>query len=382
MQWCRVAPAPVPSALSGPWGELAERIDRALRREREAAEVEARRRQQFLDAIDASPNGVLVLGAEHDIQWSNAVAAAHLGLEPSRDAGQRLTHLVRSPAVVAYLKQRDFGRPAALTAPDGRTLLALQARAFGDGMTLVITQDITERERTDAMRRDFVANVSHELRSPLTVLAGSLETLQSLPLSVQERARVLEMMQQQTDRMQDLVRDLLTLAQIEGSPRPPSDHWLAMESVWRQLRGDAQAIDQGRHRLQFDEGPPAEIGGAEAELLSAFWNLLANALRHTPAGRQVQIAWRLRPDGSGEYRVSDDGPGIAREHLARLTERFYRVDPSRSRETGGTGLGLAIVKHVVQRHGGELEIESVVGTGSTFRIVLPSHRVRQRVPVA
>jgi two-component system phosphate regulon sensor histidine kinase PhoR len=319
---------------------------------------------------------VLILGAEGEIRWCNAVAAAHLGLDPARDTGQRLTHLVRVPAAVAYLKQKDPPHAATVPAPDGRTQLSMQVRPAGDGMSLLITQDVTERERHDAMRRDFVANVSHEMRSPLTVLSGFVETLQTLPLSEAERARVLALMAQQTTRMQLLVTDLLTLAQIEGAPRPPLDRWVPTARLLRQMQADAQSLDQGRHPLVVDAGPACELGGNETELFSACWNLLSNALRYTPAGRAVRVAWRLRPDGRGVFEVDDDGPGIAREHLPRLTERFYRVDPSRARETGGTGLGLAIVKHVVQRHGGELEIDSEPGRGSCFRILLPAHRVR------
>jgi two-component system phosphate regulon sensor histidine kinase PhoR len=382
MQWCRVAAESAPPPLPEPWAELADRISRALRGQQASTLEAAQRLQGFLDAIDASPNGVLMLDVEGTIRWANAMAAEHLGLVRELDAGQRLTHLVRSPAIVAYLKQRDFSGPASLAAPDGRTQLALQARAFGDGMTLLITQDITERERADTMRRDFVANVSHELRSPLTVLAGFLEAQHTLPLSAPERERALVLMRQQTDRMQALVRDLLALAQIEGAPRPPNDRWMPLETLWLQLQGDAHALDQGRHGLVFEDCAGVQVDGAEAELYSAFWNLLANALRHTPAGRDIRVSWRQRRDGSGEFGVTDNGPGIAREHLPRLTQRFYRVDPSRSRETGGTGLGLAIVKHVAQRHGGEIEVESTLGVGSCFRVVLPPHRVRTQAVAA
>ncbi|MCP5286702.1 MAG: phosphate regulon sensor histidine kinase PhoR [Burkholderiaceae bacterium] len=378
--WSREPAGPPPAGLTGAWDELAARLERALRLERDQTLLEARRRLQFVTAIDASPNGVLLLAPEGEIRWFNAMAAAHLGLDPARDSGQRLTHLVRVPAVVAYLKQPD-PRPAAIVpAPDGRTQLQLQARPTGDGQTLLITQDVTERERADAMRRDFVANVSHEMRSPLTVVGGFLETLQTLPLQARERDHVLQLMQQQTTRMQALVTDLLTLAQIEGAPRPALDRWLPVAQWLQQMRSDAEALDQGRHRLTFGDGGDAELGGHPTELYSAAWNLVGNALRHTPEGCAVRVQWRVRDDGRGELSVADDGPGIAREHLPRLTERFYRVDPSRSRETGGTGLGLAIVKHVVQRHGGELEVDSEPGRGTCFRILLPAHRVR--VPLA
>ena len=209
-------------------------------------------------------------------------------------------------------------------------------------MKLVLSQDITERERNDAMRRDFVANVSHEIRTPLTVLSGFLETLSNLPLTEVERRRVLELMSQQTTRMQTLVGDLLTLAQLEGSPRPAADRWVAVQTICsRRSRPTREALSAGRHALALrDAGDGAEIAGAETELLSAMANLVNNAVRYTPDGRQRSTSrWRVRADGAGELAVRDTGLGIAREHLPRLTERFYRVDGSRSRETGGTGLG-------------------------------------------
>jgi two-component system phosphate regulon sensor histidine kinase PhoR len=253
-------------------------------------------------------------------------------------------------------------------------------RAYGDQQKLVITQDVTERLRAEAMRRDFVANVSHEIRTPLTVLAGFVETMASLPLSTAERARVITLMQQQTDRMQVLVADLLQLAQLEGSPRPPADRWTALAPLLQRAASDARTLSAGRHQVEVEVSDGTELAGLEAELLSAVANLATNAVRYTPEGGQIHIDWHLRPDGQGEIEVRDTGIGVGREHLPRLTERFYRVDGSRSRDTGGTGLGLSIVKHVVQRHGGSLEIDSEPGKGSRFRLLLPAGRIRQVVP--
>jgi two-component system, OmpR family, phosphate regulon sensor histidine kinase PhoR len=232
------------------------------------------------------------------------------------------------------------------------------------------------------MRRDFVANVSHEIRTPLTVLAGFVETMAQLPLTEVERRRVLGLMEQQANRMQTLVGDLLTLAQLEGSPRPAGDRWLPLAGLFRRALADAVALSAGRHRIEAGseaEGlDSVEVAGSENELFSAVSNLLTNAVRYTPEGGLVQLHWRWREDGAGEIEVRDSGIGIAREHLPRLTERFYRVDGSRSRDTGGTGLGLSIVKHVVQRHGGEIDISSEPGKGSSFRLVFPALRLRLR----
>jgi two-component system phosphate regulon sensor histidine kinase PhoR len=274
------------------------------------------------------------------------------------------------------LQSRAFEHPVQIPQPGGHGLLSVSVRAYGDRQCLMLTQDITERERADAMRRDFVANVSHEIRTPLTVVAGFVETLANLPLSETERTRVLTLMTQQTQRMQSLVGDLLTLARLEGSPRPPADAWLPLARLGAAVELDARGLSVGRHVLSFDWGDGVELAGSESELLSAITNLVSNAVRYTPESGRIGVAWRRRADGAGEIAVRDTGPGIAAEHLPRLTERFYRVDGSRSRDTGGTGLGLAIVKHVAQRHAGELLIESTPGSGSCFTLVLPAARVR------
>lgn len=376
--WLRGPMVDQPPSLTGLWAETAYRVERGLREREAQTEQERIRLQDFLLAIEASPNGVLLLDANEQIEWLNPTAALHLGLDRSRDRRQRITNLVRAPAFVGYLQRGQFGEAVVMSSPDGRGTLMLLARRYGQGMKLVLTQDITERERADAMRREFVANVSHEIRTPLTVVAGFLETMTDLPLSETERRRVLEMMTQQTERMQSLVADLLTLARLEGSPRPPVDRWLSVTDLLVRVGADAEMVSSGRHSLQIAQAGEAELAGVESELLSAIGNLAHNAIRYTPTGGRVTVDWRWRSDGGAEVVVIDTGPGIAREHLPRLTERFYRVDGSRSRETGGTGLGLSIVKHVVQRHGGDIAIDSEPGKGSVFRLLFPPQRVRRR----
>ncbi|HSI58555.1 MAG TPA: phosphate regulon sensor histidine kinase PhoR [Ideonella sp.] len=362
--------------LSGFWGEMGVRVERALRMRERAAAHERDRLTQFLAAIEASPNGVLLLDANEQIEWCSRVAADHLGLDPVRDLRQRITNLVRSPAFVAQLQSRSYDQPVQIPQAHGRGLLSATLRPYGDGQWLLLTQDVTERVRSESMRRDFVANVSHEIRTPLTVLAGFVETMASLPLSEVERQRVLNLMGQQTKRMQMLVGDLLTLAKLEGSPRPAVDHWLPLQRLGQAVETDARTLSARRHTLSFDWGEDVQLAGNEAELLSAVTNLVNNAVRYTPEGGQVSASFRRRADGAADIVVRDTGPGVAPEHLPRLTERFYRVDGSRSRDTGGTGLGLSIVKHVAQRHGGELLIESELGRGSCFTLVLPAARVK------
>jgi len=377
MRWLR-------GSLEGPaprdrrfWGEVGYRVERVLRLRDKVLEQERQRLAQFLQAIEASPNGVVLLDARDQIEWCNSVAADHLGIDPVRDRQQPVTNLVRTPAFVTHMQAQQFGEPV-LISPRGSSTLSLLVRPYGEGAKLLLTQDITERMRNEAMRRDFVANVSHEIRTPLTVLAGFVDTMANLPLTEVERKRVLSVMRQQTERMQTLVGDLLTLAQLEGSPRPPADRWVRVDELMQRAVADASSLSAGRHAIGEAQVPEAlAIAGSDSELYSALANLLTNAVRYTPDGGEIDAHARLRADGSLEIEVRDSGIGIAKEHLPRLTERFYRVDGSRSRETGGTGLGLSIVKHVVQRHGGELQVQSEPGKGSCFRLVFPATRVRR-----
>ena len=366
----------------GLWGEMGYRVERLLRQRDVVIRNERLRLEEFLSAIEASPNGVMLIDGDDQIVWCSRVSAQHFGLDPQRDLYQRVTNLIRHPAFVEAFQERSEGSGEALVLPlaPGRVLSVL-VRLYGKGQCLVLSQDITERQRIEAMRRDFVANVSHEIRTPLTVLVGLVDTLSSLPLDEIEQQRLLGLMGQQAQRMQSLVTDFLTLAQLEGSPRPSVDRWSRLPYLLDQVEIEARSLSAGRHRLQFPPEHEADFGrtevaGQPTELLSALTNLVSNAVRYTPEGGTVSVSWARMTDGRGVFAVTDSGIGIAREHLPRLTERFYRVDGSRSRETGGTGLGLSIVKHVVQRHDGELLIESEPGRGSTFRLVLPPARLR------
>jgi len=375
MAWLRGSQAAGAPRDTGFWGELGYRMERALRSREQELQRERQRMAQFLSAIEASPNGVMLLDAADRIDWCNSTAADHLGIDPLRDVGQPLTNLIRVPAFVAHLQARKADEPLTFEIPARRGALAVWVRPYGDGQVLLITQDVTERLRTDEMRRDFVANASHEIRTPLTVLAGFVDTMNQLDLTPPERRRVLTLMKEQTDRMRVLLEDLLTLAQLEGGARPPVDHWVDVAALLRRVHADAQSLSAGRHELVF-EGAAGAVAGNEAELYGALLNLVSNAVRYTPEGGRITVSWQRRAQGAGVFEVRDTGIGIAREHLPRLGERFYRVDDGRSRSSGGTGLGLAIAKHTALRHGGELAVDSEPGKGSTFRLVLPASRVR------
>jgi two-component system phosphate regulon sensor histidine kinase PhoR len=260
-----------------------------------------------------------------------------------------------------------------------QTVLSVQAFPYGENRKLVLTADITELERTDAMRRDFVANVSHELKTPLTVLSGFLETMRDLPLDQADRERYLELMDQQASRMRNIVDDLLVLAKLEGNVKPPSDQAIDMRAVIAHIREDAATLSSGRHRIAFNADEGLTVTGVETEVLSALGNLVTNAIRYTPDGGSIDVTWK-QIGKEAVFSVTDTGFGIPAADIPRLTERFYRVDRSRSRDTGGTGLGLAIVKHVLQRHDATLDIKSEEGRGSTFSVRFPVQRTTRRQP--
>ena len=374
----------LPPRLPGLWGEAAERIRRLSRRQDQLLQDSQARLDEFLAAMQASPSGVVLLDAQDRIEWCNQMATQHFGVDARRDVLQHIANLVRAPGFKSYLAANDFSRdvviPGRASVPGRPVNLSVHAHSYGKDRKLLLSRDITAVELAEAMQRDFVANVSHEIRTPLTVLSGFIETLQTLPLADAERERYLALMAQQSQRMETLVNDLLTLSRLEGSPHPGGNDWANTSVLFAQSEQEAQALSAllapHGHDIKFDVDAGFEIAGVQAELYSAMSNLVTNAVRYTPDGGKVHVSWKILADGRGEFTVKDSGPGIAAEHLPRLTERFYRVDRSRSRETGGTGLGLAIVKHVAQRHGAELHIESQLGQGSRFSITFPSARMR------
>ncbi|MEO8542690.1 MAG: phosphate regulon sensor histidine kinase PhoR [Betaproteobacteria bacterium] len=383
-RWLRTGDAKSPPQIAGYWGEITDRVRRQLRdRDRLLRDSDARL-QEFLSAIQASPNGVVLLDTEGRIEWCNQTAADHFGFDVRRDVLQLIGNLVRDPAFAEYQAAGDYSHDVVMPGPASSSSrpvrLSVHLHPYGEGRALMMSRDVTALEQADAMRRDFVANVSHEIRTPLTVLGGFVETMQNLPLDASERHRYLALMAQQAERMQSLVRDLLTLSRLEGSPPPRLDEWIDVRDLIGQCEQEGRELSmlmsEMGHELSVEIACDSEIAGSPLELHSAMVNLANNAIRYTPNGGKVVLRWRVLADGNGEFSVTDTGPGIASEHLPRLTERFYRVDRSRSRETGGTGLGLAIVKHVAQRHAGQLTIESWPGRGSCFAITLPANRVR------
>jgi two-component system phosphate regulon sensor histidine kinase PhoR len=368
---------PVPEGR-GAWGLALSALYRRVRTRTLRHRDLATTIERFRSAVEALPDGMAVLDNANHIKWANVRAQAHLGLDLARDTGQPLQNFVRQPEVVRYLEAGDF--TDGVVVPSLReigTTLSIQVVPFGDEERLLISRNITQLEAVARMRRDFIANVSHELKTPLTVVSGFLETLQDLELEPRQRARYVQLMAEQAKSMQRLVDDLLALSALESDQNALAEAEIDVVPLLLEVSADAKALSGGRHVVALDIAEPAVVIGSRDELASAFGNLVSNAVRYTPDGGTITVGWRVDEDGRGAFSVADTGIGIAPEHVPRLTERFYRVDRSRSRATGGTGLGLAIVKHVLLRHQAELDVMSDLGRGSTFSVVLPAHRVRR-----
>lgn len=361
---------------SGLWEDAFSKLNKLMRNLRKEREKHAAALLQMEQATGALPDGVVILDASDRIEWCNLLAVQHFGLDTERDMGQQITYLARQPEFVQYLATRNFSEPLILrnSRQDG-IVLSIKLISYGKDKRLLISSDITQLERIETMRRDFVANVSHELRTPLTVVNGFVETMHDMPHLENDMARrALNLMGDQTVRMESLVNDLLTLSRLENDQNPVREETVDVSALLHEIFKEGQLLSNGKHQLHLDVASEAKLSGSRDELRSAFTNLLTNAIRYTPEAGEITLRWADK-DGCLAYCVRDSGIGIAPQHIPRLTERFYRVDRSRSRETGGTGLGLAIVKHIAMRHQAKLEVVSEEGKGSTFSIVFPSKRV-------
>jgi two-component system phosphate regulon sensor histidine kinase PhoR len=388
LQWLKRFDGDERPSNVGVYSAIVDRVVRIYREQRSINAQSAQRLNDFLAAIQASPNGVLLLDSDSRIEWCNQTAAQQLGIDMSKDALQHIGNLVRDPLFSHFIKQQatlsDVVIQSRDSSPQAPKSISVQLFPYGEGRRLLLSRDITQIEQAEVMRRDFVANVSHEIRTPLTVLAGFVETMLNLPVSEEERRGYLELMSAQATRMQTLVNDLLTLSKLEGSPIPSQSEWTPIVVLCRQCLQEAESLSQLlypslKQSIQLEctqDAEEIEVSGSRNEIFSAMINLVSNAVRYTPEGGSIDLRLGISPSGELQFAVKDTGPGIAPEHIPRLTERFYRVDRSRSRDSGGTGLGLAIVKHVLQRHDAHLSISSQVGKGSCFSIRFPVHRMR------
>jgi two-component system, OmpR family, phosphate regulon sensor histidine kinase PhoR len=374
--WLRADRVDLAPDAGGVWGDVIGLILRLFRRK----QYHKRRMRQLLRELRHStaaiPDGVVMLNPAAEILWFNRSAGVLLKLRNRGDVGLRIDNLVRRPEFVHYLRTGDFQSSVVVQAGGvSDQYLNFQIVPYGAGQLLLLVRDVTRQAQLEAMRKDFVANASHELRSPLTVISGYLETLSQDDTLDRTLAGPIHEMRRQALRMTAIVQDLLELSRLEAEGGAPQGELIDVGALMERLRADLLARSKSPLDVRIESPASEQLLGTEAQIHSAFANLLENAAKYTPSGGVVTMRWVCNEQG-GQFSVTDTGIGIAPEHIPRLTERFYRVDAGRSRASGGSGLGLAIVKHVLQRHGAALKIDSEEGRGSTFTCQFPSTRLQ------
>jgi len=371
--WLWVDRSMTPPPGRGSWDPLLYGLHQMQLRNKKRRKELGNLIKRFRSGAESLPDAVVLTTEEGTIFWCNGLAQQLLGLRWPDDNGQNILNLLRYPEFTRYLTQKDFARPLTLVLNNGRHL-EFRVMPYSDEQWLMVARDVTQMHQLEGARRNFFANVSHELRTPLTVLQGYLEMMQDQSLEGPLRDKALGTMREQTSRMEGLVKQLLTLSKIEAAPAMVLNEKIDVPLMLRVVEREAQTLSQQRQTLQFDIDPTLKVFGNDEQLRSAISNLVYNAVNHTPEGTHITVSWK-RVTGGAAFSVADSGPGISAEHIPRLTERFYRVDKARSRQTGGSGLGLAIVKHALSHHDARLEIESQPGKGSTFSFVMPERLI-------
>jgi two-component system phosphate regulon sensor histidine kinase PhoR len=366
--------APPPEA-PGIWGSVFDNLRRAQMRHRRRRKTLTNLLARSKESANAMPDAAIILGREHDLQWWNEAAAHMLGLQSPQDVGQRAGNLIRDPDFHRFLHGQRNGQALTLPSPvQPRDILESRIIPYGDQQQLLLVRDITRLHRLEQVRRDFVANISHELRTPLTVIHGIAETLADTESTADpSQTKAIALLQNQTISMRSLVDHLLLLSRLETTDTAQHSERIDIAQLLRVLCDEAQALSGGRHQIILEADDQLALLGNKTELRSAFSNLIINAVKYTPATGTITVRWARLAQGAC-LEVRDTGPGIAAEHLPRLTERFYRIDPGRSARTGGSGLGLAIVKHVLNRHQARLQVDSEIKVGTSFRCLFPASR--------
>ena len=379
IQWLSKNELDMPPDAGGFWGDIFRHLYRIQRHNRHRQEKLVVLLNRYKESTEALPDATIILGRNWEIEWFNSKCISYFGLKKNQDLGQPLTNLIRSPVLLAFIEEHKADsnqHTLEIPSPDNELMLSIRLIPYGSKY-LLIARDVSSIQKLKTMRRDFVANVSHELRTPLTVISGYLETLEEHLKDEPVYVNSIQLMQQQSHRMCHIVEDLLLLSTIESNERRTlKNDFIDMNALIMMLKKEALVLSNGRHKIEAIASDIKWLKGDNNELQSAFSNLVSNAIRYTPAGGKISIRWYRDKNGQGCFEVQDNGEGLAEHHVKRLTERFYRVDVGRSRDTGGTGLGLAIVKHVITHHQGKLVINSKIGIGSVFRCEFPKKMLK------
>ena len=359
----------------GYWGEIFNELHILEKQKKQQQKLLSTALSRFKKAAEALPDGVVILSKHNFIEWVNPIASKSLGISYPQDSGQKIVNLIRHPDFQRYLEKNNFSKTITFPSPsNAENTLTMQIIPFGYKQKMIFCRDITHITKLEEMRTTFVSNVSHEMRSPLTVLSGYLEMFSDNPPKDEKSFKLgIDNMYQQAMRMQRLVTDLLALSKMETAPVEHTK-FVDVSTLLISLKENAEILGKDKHhKISLDADEQLNLRGNIDELHSLFANLINNAVRYTPENGIISISWKKAND-KAVFSVKDNGPGIAGQHISHLTERFYRADVDRSRESGGTGLGLAIAKYAVERHDGSLGISSELGKGSTFSCYFPSSR--------
>lgn len=324
---------------------------------------------QFTQAAEALMDGVIALNENNEIIWSNKRSRMMLNLNPKKDIGQPINYILRNSDLINYLEKENYEESIKINLDGSNTkTIEIKILMFGEKQKVMVAKDISQSIKIESNRKEFISNVSHELKTPLTVISGFIETLVSNNVQNEANNKILQIMSGQTSRMAKLVDDLLLLSNVESSLFQNRSEILSINVIINKIKKNISILDSKNHKIKYQIDKGLKVYGSKKEIESAFLNLITNAIRYTDKNGSIFINWKLI-NGLPIFEVKDTGSGIEQKHLNRITERFYRVDPDRSRDTGGTGLGLSIVKNIIKQHGGELKITSDLGKGSSFKLI-------------
>ena len=359
---------------TGIWQNIFTKIYRSYRQQKKSQTQLTSTLDQFIQAGEAINDGIIGVNEENEILWSNKKAQKILNINPKKDYNQPINYIFRNPELSKYLVKENYEESIKIHNPTNKLDIEIKAAFFGKNHKLITCRDLTLLNRAENHRKDFVSNFSHELKTPLTVISGFLETLEDRKTIDEKSKKIIELMAKQAHRMKKLIDDLLLLSKVESDYLQNRSEKIIMKDMFKKLKNEVSSIDQHQHKIIYSINSKINIYGSKSEVYSAFINLITNAIRYTDQEGEISVSWN-KINNDAIFQVADKGIGIPEEHVNRITERFYRVDEDRSRESGGTGLGLSIVKNVMHQHQGEIRIVSETNVGSLFKLIFPAERI-------
>ena len=359
---------------TGIWENIFAKLYRTYRQQKKSQTQLTTTLDQFNQAAEAINDGIIAVNEDNEILWSNKKAQKMFNINRKKDYNQPISYIFRNTDLSSYLLKEDYEKSINIHNPTNKIDIEIKATFFGDNHKLITCRDLTLLNKAENLRKDFVSNFSHELKTPLTVISGFLETLEDQKTIDAESKKIISLMSKQAFRMKKLIDDLLLLSNVESDYLRNRSEKIIIKDMFRKIKTEVTLVNQEKHNIIYSINNEINIYGSISEVYSAFMNILTNAIRYSGDAGEIKVSWN-KINNDAIFEVTDNGIGIPEEHLTRITERFYRVDEDRSRESGGTGLGLSIVKNVMSQHQGDVRIASELNTGSSFKLIFPSERI-------